>query len=137
MKRILIVVREVIACCLLSYMVLSLSSCSYYKDFAHKEQEKTACHHVCQDKLRHCLAICHNSRHDCSVSAHMHASRQHQKYQREQMIQGQDEVLELNSFRDPLQCQKTTCECREDVRVCRQFCDGRIRKRLQVVPKPC
>ncbi len=122
---------------LLCSMTIILLSCATYKDFIQKDQQKTTCHHVCQSKLRHCLAICHNNQRDCSVYAHLYARRQHQKYQHEQTIKGQDQVLELNSFRDQLQCQKTTCECLVDVRICRQFCDGTIRKRLQVVPPPC
>jgi hypothetical protein len=127
------IVSRVILCCI----TLMLFSCSAYKNFMEIQHAKAECHHTCQDKLSKCLVVCHNNKRDCSVSAHLHAGRQYGKYLNEQSIQGKDQILELNSFRDPLQCQKTTCECLADARVCRQFCDGKIRKRFQVVPPPC
>src|SRR3990167_10431710 len=118
-------------------IALSLTSCAVYKEHHEIVTKRAECHRECQEKLRHCLSVCHNSLRDCSNSSYYHAQLQHKKYKHEQLVQGKDLVLELKSFRDQLQCQKTTCECLEDVRVCRQYCDGRIRKRFQVVPPPC
>jgi hypothetical protein len=38
----------------------------------------------------------------------------------------------LNSYRDPLQCRKVTCNCHADYQVCIQSCSGVIHKQLRV-----
>ena len=129
--------RVIFASFILLCMLIMLPSCSVYKYFQQKTQKINECHHACQDKLRHCLSICHNDRYNCSSAAHALAQRRYKRYLHEQSLKGQDQILELNSFRDPLQCRKTSCECLADVRVCRQFCNGTIRKRLQVATLPC
>ncbi len=125
-------------------LIMMLSSCVFVPHEAGRapaqdptSSSKNACHHRCQAQLRTCVRLCHLNRRDCSIDADKQAARRYQHYIHEQNVQGKPIILELKSFRDPLQCQKTSCECLPQARVCRQFCEGTIRKRLRVVPPPC
>lgn len=43
-------------------------------------------------------------------------------------------MRELNSYRDPLQCRKVTCDCLSDFAICKKGCTGVIPTKLQAVP---
>ena len=66
--------------------------------------------------------------------ANQRAAREYSHYKNQQKIQGIGIVRQVNSYRDLLQCRKTTCECPTDYQTCIQTCTGKIPKRLQVAP---
>ncbi len=49
----------------------------------------------------------------------------------EQHLKGQEVTRELNSYRDPLQCNNDIINCNEDYQACAQLCKGKIYKLLE------
>ena len=91
------------------------------------------CEQACEIQARQCQKICLDSCQRCTRGADTRAAKHYALYQHQQIVQGETIALELQSYRDPLQCRKTTCNCGADYSVCRQACGGKIHKRLQVV----
>ncbi len=75
------------------------------------QQKNIICRKLCYDNCFNCIKI------DCKK-----AKRSYNEYVREQFIVSGIIVRRLNSYRDPLQCLKTTCDCCADYRVCQQSC---------------
>ncbi len=92
------------------------------------------CKASCQQRLNVCNNACFNSCARCSARANSGAALRYNEYKQEQCLQGKEVVRELKSYRDPLQCRKTTCECSVDYRACAQSCSGKIPKRLEKSP---
>ena len=102
---------------------------------SHKDKHEAAqCKYTCQQKLNSCQKVCQNNTIHCITLANDHALKSYHSYKKQQCVQGKPVVRELQSYRDPLQCRKTTCDCNTDYRVCTQACTGLIHKRLQVAP---
>ncbi len=116
------------------FLTTMLGSCSSYQTMVNHAQQKTACKTICQERFHSCRQRCHNSYQQCNMNAYDEAIQRYKQYKHEQCVKGESVVLELKSFRDPLQCIKITCECSADLLVCKQSCAGKIRKRLQVPP---
>ena len=95
-----------------------------------------ACKNQCELRNQQCQRVCNNDYKHCHASAKHSTNIYYNHYRHEQAVKGAEAVLELQSFHDPLQCLKTTCECSADYRVCKQSCNGKIRKRLQA-PSAC
>ena len=91
----------------------------------------------CQERFKTCAKVCDKSCKTCSKEASCSAARHYNRMVHEQVVQGGMIARELNSYRDPLQCRKTTCNCQADYTVCKAACTGIIRKRLQVGPACC
>jgi hypothetical protein len=110
---------------------LCLSGCVH-----HNTVGVAACKLSCQSRLNICNQTCDNSCLQCAAKANHSTQRSYQRYVNEQCVRGGYRVRQLQSYRDPLQCRKITCECMADYQVCLQSCTGIIRKRLQV-PLTC
>jgi hypothetical protein len=95
-----------------------------------------ACKMSCQSKLNVCQKTCDNSCLQCAAKANQMTRQSYNRYVNEQCVRGGYLTRQLQSYRDPLQCRKITCECVADYQVCAQACTGVIRKRLQV-PLTC
>ena len=95
------------------------------------------CELKCKQGFSQCLPACKNNCVRCMVRASQSARKHYLRYQHQQSVQGKNIVRELNSYRDPLQCRKTTCNCWADFNVCMQSCRGLIQKSLQVAPTCC
>jgi len=121
---------RIMFCCIINL----LTGCASYDGFIKHSHERAACKSTCQQRLMVCNKICDNSCPNCCLSANQRAAREYSHYKHQQSIQGNSIVRRLNSYRDPLQCRKTTCECPTDYRTCIQTCAGKIPKRLQVAP---
>lgn len=89
----------------------------------------TSCASACAIRMAECTKTCRNNCPLCSVQANEKAAKKYKKYQCEQIIKGKIIALQLNSFRDPLQCRKITCDCPADYEVCMKSCGGRVLKR--------
>jgi hypothetical protein len=113
--------------------LLSLSACSFYQHVHDKLVAKQRCDQACQTHWYQCSRVCDQHSALCNAKADAIAAVHFNHYKRQQCVTGEGITLELNSFRDPLACAKTTCECLQDYDVCKQSCQGSIYKRLQPV----
>ena len=120
----------------LGWLILSLILISGCSAYVQHERHIKACHSSCKTKMVKCEQMCHNNCPECTMLADTEAAVHFNQYQHQQCVQGSIAALELQSFRDPLQCRKPTCDCKADYQVCYQGCLGKIHKRLKVVP-PC
>lgn len=96
-----------------------------------------ACIAECQTQKAACQSRCSTSCKQCQADADSSMIKRYKTYVHEQCVQGERVALQLQSFRDPLQCRKTSCDCLADHRVCVGACRGTIRKSLQVTPFCC
>jgi len=91
-----------------------------------------ACKLSCIERAKVCKKVCRNNARQCKIYSFHSAARGFKHYFNEQCIEGGIVARDLNSYRDPLQCRKTTCNCRGDFKICVQSCSGLIQKRLRV-----
>ncbi|WP_133127460.1 acyltransferase [Legionella nagasakiensis] len=98
---------------------------------------QAGCRISCEKQFNECKAVCTNNCRRCSTCTDLSAAKSYNQYKHEQCMQGGIIARELKSYRDPLQCRKTTCNCLADYRMCVQSCAGTIQKRLQVAPTCC
>lgn len=77
---------------------------------------------MCKDRLDTCIPMCKNNCEQCKRLADRTATKNDCRYRAQQQIKGEIALLELNSFRDPLQCLKVTCDCQADYRACTRSC---------------
>lgn len=97
-------------------------------------QELAQCQMTCMKHFEFCKQNCVDNCPTCSWKSTQSSKINFSKYVNEQKIEGKRVMRELNSYRDPLQCRKVTCNCMADLMACKQSCFGVIRKRLQAVP---
>ena len=118
-------------------VVLMLSCASKKNNDVVDAQVKRACERKCQQERHVCLRTCDDGCKACQLREHKKAVRLYKTYIHEQCVQGKRVALQLQSFRDPLQCRKSSCDCPADYRVCMSACAGPVYKRLQVTPGCC
>lgn len=128
----------------LFFMIISLSACTHPWLFRgqHIIVTKKApaqclpltCQQRCEIEADKCHAMCRNNCAQCSAYANQSAKTSYRKYQREKVIEGGTIARQLKSYRDPLQCRKTTCSCKADYQLCISSCGGKIRKQLKETP---
>lgn len=95
-----------------------------------------ACKLQCLNKFKACAKVCKNSCQKCKAFVRTGVRRHYNYFIHQQQVQGGLVARKLNSYRDPLQCLKSTCDCRAESNECTQACAGTILKRLQV-PETC
>ncbi|MDP3560001.1 MAG: hypothetical protein Q8R79_06625 [Legionellaceae bacterium] len=78
----------------------------------------------CQAHLQSCNTTCQNSCVHCQMKREHWVAERYNIYERTQLIRGKSIVLEKASFRDPLACRKSTCDCRIDYKNCHAACRG-------------
>ena len=115
----------------LVFLVMSCSSNDYS---GLTTRDVIQCKKVCQQRVTSCSQTCKNNCVRCGAYADHKTAANYAHYVQTQAIQGEKPVRRLNSYRDPLQCRKTTCNCVADYEVCTQSCSGRIHKQLLVPP---
>jgi len=118
-------ILRLLLCCLF----ICLSGCATQ----HMQQVKQ-CKAVCLQKFNECRSTCTNNCPNCSASSSHTSSTNYAKYVHQERIMGGIVARELNSYRDPLQCRKVSCNCSADLSTCAQNCTGIIQKRLEAVP---
>ena len=96
-------------------------------------QELQQCQQSCMQHFDFCKKNCVNNCPTCSWESQRRAANNYKKYVNEQKIEGKQIMRELNSYRDPLQCLKVTCNCMADFMACKQSCTGGVSKRLSPV----
>lgn len=130
--------QQMLKIILLGVLVVSLSACSRTpREDAQRACAQRACIQQCQIKKTACQNACSTSCKQCEADVNASMIKRYKTYVHEQCVQGERVALQLQSFRDPLQCRKTSCDCLADFRVCVGACRGNIRKSLQVTPFCC
>lgn len=117
-------------------LLLMLSCASTHQD-VHDAEVKRACERVCEHEQQTCLRACDKSCKACQIRENKKMVRLYKDYIHEQCAQGKRVALQLQSFRDPLKCRKSSCDCPADYRVCMSACAGPVYKSLQVIPGCC
>jgi len=121
--------KTIIWVCIATFIVL-LSACAF------KSREFKCCKMACIGQQHISQIICRNVCVQCTHYAKQTAKYAYHHYVYEQIVKGDFITRNLNSYRDPLQCRKTTCSCAADYDVCIQACGGIIQKQL-TVPGTC
>lgn len=114
-------------------LVMIITGCATNQAFIKQTQERKVCIAACQQQLSVCQQTCDNSCQKCCAKSNQSTVSHYYQYKERQRIQGAGITRDLNSYRDPLQCRKTTCECIVDYQVCTQSCSGKLPKRLHEV----
>ena len=122
---------------MVGFALLMLLSCTSTHEEVVDAQVKRACERTCEKERQVCLRTCDKSCKACQVRENEKMVRLYKTYIHEQCAQGKRVALQLQSFRDPLQCRKSSCDCPADYRVCMSACTGKIYKSLQVTPVCC
>lgn len=91
------------------------------------------CYMHCEQRWNHCTQICDEDANRCHAKNDTTAAAHVVRYQQQQAVKGQIIIAALQSFRDPLACRKTSCDCAQDKSMCKEACRGTIYKRLQSV----
>lgn len=115
-------------------VLLFLSGCATPPKNPMSAQQMQTCKMACMKQYHFCASKCVDNCPTCSAKAHQFAARNYAKYLNELKIEGGINDRELNSYRDPLQCRKISCNCVADFNTCNQGCTGVIQKRLLNVP---
>lgn len=118
------------------YCLLMLTSCLQPINTLPEKKATALCEHTCGIRFAACNKQCVNNCRRCAANVNYSAARKYRRYVHEHCVKGENVALELNSYRDPLQCRKLTCDCRADYLICMQSCGGVIYKQLRV-PRPC
>ncbi len=106
-------------------LVLLLISCVSLEN----QRTMRVCKDICQQQSLKCQKLCNNDARHCQAFVMGNARKSYAKYVHQQRLQANDIALELQSFRDPLQCKKITCDCLADARMCVKFCNVHIEDR--------
>ncbi len=123
---------------MLGGVVILCSGCSLSpNEDAKRAQAERACVEQCRIEKDSCYRRCTDSCTRCERQENAAMKKRYKTYVHEQCVQGERVALQLQSFRDPLQCRKISCDCPADYRVCVSTCRGTIRKYLQVTPFCC
>lgn len=120
-----------------SLMVLLLIGCTANKHSSSTQLNAAACKSSCANKFNACTKVCKNDCQQCEAFMQAGVARHYANFIHQQLVQGGLLAREVNSYRDPQRCLKTTCDCRADYNECTQACSGVIHKRLQVPTKCC
>lgn len=94
-----------------------------------------SCQQKCRTHLNECVLQCRNNCPYCSNYAQSKAQKSYINYLHEEFVKGGYIIRDLQSYRDPLQCRKITCDCASDYNLCMQSCGSKIiYKVLQPAP---
>lgn len=118
-------------CCTI---MIGIAGCQGLKQHALKVQAVERCNAICTQHFEFCKQHCVDNCSNCSAASQKKAAKNFEIYVYEREVEGKRVMRELNSYRDPLQCRKVTCDCLADFAMCKEGCAGVIEKKLHVVP---
>lgn len=118
-------------------VVLLLTGCVNHLGTAVSLEDKKVCMMACENRFGQCQDACVDSCKTCAKQANQETTTYYRHYRHERCVQGKTMVRRLQSYHDPLQCKKSSCDCPADYRVCVDACSGDVHKRLQVAPMCC
>jgi len=82
------------------------------------------CKMRCDERMAQCNHMCTNTFPKCQAKGKKVAAMTYARYVNQQQIAGKPINRDLNSYYDPLQCTKTTCNCQADIRACYRVCSA-------------
>lgn len=115
-------------------VLIVLSGCATQQQIIVKPKDVNQCLQLCAQRLESCKQLCSNNCPRCSAISTDTTAKNYFEYIHDKQVQGGYIYRGLNSYRDPLQCRKVTCNCTSDFITCEQGCTGVIQKRLQAAP---
>lgn len=121
---------------LLTGFLLAACSAKYETYYEYKEpasESANICVQQCQLSKNRCQKMCTNDDSLCQKNALMQAQLEYKKYINQQLTAGTTASRDLNSFYDPLQCAKTSCDCQQDYKACFQLCGGIIKVKQRCI----
>ena len=112
-------------------IIVLLAACSakyekYYEFDVPKAQDGAKCVQICHETKTNCSKMCNNDTQLCQRNQLDHATIAYQSYIKERKVEGDVINRDLNSFYDPLQCSKVSCDCERDYRACYKMCGGKV-----------
>jgi len=93
--------------------------------------EEKNCINSCLYQFKYCEKICIQNCNHCCIESKLRAMTSYNRYLTKCRIDGSPPVLRLQSFIDPLKCNKTSCNCHADLNLCKQSCLGKVYKSLK------
>lgn len=101
-----------------------------------KDAKVTAeCLKTCKKHYGACERTCDNDCRTCQKEAYEEAKKDYLRYQSQVSVMGEYNIRQIGSYRDPLMCSKSSCNCRADKSACEQACHGKISKYLRIAPR--
>jgi|LauGreDrversion4_2_1035121.scaffolds.fasta_scaffold42447_2 hypothetical protein len=85
----------------------------------------------CLQQFQYCQNICTDNCPHCCIESSLRANESYQRYLRQSKIDGKTAIQKLQSFDDPLKCNKNSCNCQADLILCKQTCLGKVYKSLK------
>jgi len=120
---------------ILAAVIILLTACTHHTSTTPAKQDYATCAASCEKRAEQCNSRCRNNCQQCQAYTDQITARHYGKYVSEQYVKGRTIARNLNSYRDPLQCRKVTCNCRADFRICiQESCGGVVKKQLQAAP---
>ncbi len=119
------------------YFILSATLLVLVACVRQDTKDLAPCKKRCERMYRVCSQVCQDNCQNCAIVSNNQTIRNHNKYKHEICVRGGVIARDLNAYRDPLKCRKTTCDCLADYQICRDSCEGIIQKRLQVAQVCC
>ena len=114
--------------------LISLMGCASDEKIQINPQSLSLCKFSCAKRFEVCQNKCVNNCPTCSADSSYTSRSNYFKYAHEKLVQGGYITRGLNSYRDPLQCRKVTCNCVADLIACNQNCARVIEKRFRGAP---
>jgi hypothetical protein len=93
--------------------------------------EQKQCLSHCLQDFQYCQNICTDNCPHCCVESSLRANQSYQRYLRQSKIDGKPSIQKLQSFDDPLKCNKNSCNCQADLLLCKRTCLGKVDKSLK------
>ena len=114
-----------------SVVLLGLVACVSTANLAQTRHVRQVCEQRCDKRAAQCQGMCQDDCQTCTEQAKVQTQKYYKRYVHGRCVEGKTIILRLQSYHDPLQCLKKTCNCADDYRVCMAACSGSIHKRLQ------
>lgn len=124
--------KNILLCCLL---ITGLAGCMNHsnltKNTVNSANKNDVCEQTCHKRFDACKVECTDNCSNCNKRSNQTSRKNYRKYVHEECVKGGFIARDLNSYRDPLQCKKVSCNCAADLDSCIQSCNGVIRKQLK------
>lgn len=129
-----IIIRNLIAC----FFILLLAGCAakyekYYEFKVPASAEGEQCIETCNKTKQNCQNMCTNDTSLCQKNMMLQAKLEYGDYIKEKRTEGSQINRDLNSFYDPLQCSKISCDCDRDYRACYRMCGGKVKVKKRCI----
>lgn len=122
---------------LIGVLSILMVGCMTHHNTPAQQSNVRLCKEACYKQQATCAKRCNNSCRNCTAASNHAMARHYGNYVRQQYVQGGLIAREPNSYRDPLLCLKTTCDCRADLAQCLQACTGTLQQHYKMVPTCC